>query len=289
MAAGRAFVLALLAILFTFPADSQTPSQTPTPSVKPESEHQATQAPVTKRRRRKASHPAEFQGAGLLQLEYGYNGDFRARDVRAAQTLTLNLNFSLTDTVLIQFSNDNMASQTASTGLRQTGLGNTYLGFQVTTLRETMTRPALAFAYQATLPTASEAKGLSTVGVWHKTTALISKKVHDTDIDFNASLLVNGLGHGTGYDTGAQVAIGFSRDLPNHFGVQWEVSGQTLDADEPRGAFASAALTYQTNARVQFDAGVRFGLTPAAPRFGAFAGMTIRLANLYHRRGLTEE
>jgi hypothetical protein len=47
--------------------------------------------------------------------------------------------------------------------------------------------------------------------------------------------------------------------------------------------FALGAVAYKINKRVIFDAGMRFGLTPDAPRAGVFAGITIGVANLYKK------
>lgn len=257
-------------------ATSTTQSQTPAPQTEDDY--------VFKSRKRRVSKPAEFQGAGVLQLDYGYSGDFRARDASAAQSLTVNLNFAVTDHLLLEFSQDNVASQTDRFSFRQSGIGNTYLGFQWTALEEKKDRPSLAFAYLATLPTASESKGLSNGRAWHKVTTLVSKEVRETDIDINASLLLNGIQTQRGYDKGAQLAIGFTRNFNRGIGFQWELSGQTIDADEPKGVFALWALTWQPNVRLQFDLGMRYGLTPAAPRYGIFVGINFAAANLYPSR-----
>lgn len=237
-----------------------------------------------KSRRRRVSKPAEFQGAGVLQLDYGYNGDFHARQTQAMQAATINLNFALTDSLLLEFANDNLASQTDAAGLRQTGMGNTALGFQWTALNESAKHPALALSYLATLPTGSQQKGLNNGRTMHKVTGQISKQIGKTDVDFNASLLLNGIEDKRGYDKGVQLALGFTRSLKRGFGLQWEVEGETLDADEPKGAFALWSLTWQSNAQIQFDAGMRYGLTPNAPRFGVFVGINFAVANLYPSR-----
>lgn len=44
---------------------------------------------------------------------------------------------------------------------------------------------------------------------------------------------------------------------------------------QPRGLFALGALTYKAGPRLVFDAGLRFGLNPEAPRVGVFAGLTV--------------
>jgi len=276
-------------LLITVQAAAQQPaSSSPAPvttSSQNSSQTGAADDPSNfKSRRRRTSKAAEFQGAGVLQLDYGYNGDFHARQTQDMQAATINLNFALTDSLLLEFANDNLASQTDAAGLRQTGIGNTSLGLQWTALAEKPNHPSLALAYLATLPTGSQQKGLNNGRTTHKLTGLTSKQIGKTDVDFNASLLLNGIAGQKGYDKGVQLALGFTRSLKRGFGLQWEVVGETLDADEPRGAFALWALTWQPNARIQFDAGMRYGLTPNAPRFGVLAGINFAVANLYPRR-----
>ncbi|MGE0129293.1 MAG: transporter [Blastocatellales bacterium] len=273
-------------LLATHQAAAQQP---PSTTAAPQSQTASQTSPADdqfnfKSRRRRVSKPAEFQGAGVLQLDYGYNGDFRARQMQAAQAATLNLNFALTDSLLLEFSNDNLASQTDTANLRQTGIGNTSLGFQWTALEEKEQRPSLGFAYLATLPTGSQGKGFNNGRAMHKVTGLASKQVSKTDVDFNASLLLNGIEGQRSYDKGLQLALGFTRNLKRGFGLQWEIAGQTLDADEPKGAFALWTLTWQPNVRIQFDAGMRYGLTASAPRYGIFFGVNLAVTNLYPSR-----
>lgn len=229
------------------------------------------------------ANPAEIQKPGVLQVEYGYDGNFRADDFRAQQTLPLALRFAATSRLLLEFDLDTLASETDEAGVRMTGIGDTRLGFQVVALKDTEEHPALAFAYYVKLPTASEAKGLGTNRVDHKILMLISRKFGQVDMDLNGASLIVGREQASGWVTGGQGAISFSGQFKNGFGLQGELSGQTKDDVQPKGLFALGALTYQLNRRLQFDAGMRFGLNPDAPRVGVFAGVTVGAANLYRK------
>jgi hypothetical protein len=110
---------------------------------------------------------------------------------------------------------------------------------------------------------------------------LASKKMGETDLDFNLGLLVNGRETSHGHVAGAQVALGFSRDTRIGFGVQGEISAQSIDTDQPRGIFALGGLNFQFSRRFILDFGMRCGLNPSAPRFGVFFGITLGVANLY--------
>lgn len=268
-------LLCLLLSVVTSEASAQQLTPTPTPGAASQAEENsvAETMPI-KHKRRRAARPAEYQGAGVLQLEYGYSGDFKAPGTPDSQALTLSLNYALTDKLQLEFANDNFDTQSAPGGRRANGVGNTYIGFQYTLQGEAKKRPALAFAYQLTLPTGSQSKGFSDGRDFHSLTGIISKEIKDTDINFNVGLLLNGRQGSRNYDKGAAVALGFGRNHKKGFGLQCEVFGQTLDAGEPRGVFASTTLTFQPGLRRQYDFGVRVSLTPTAPRLGFSAGWT---------------
>jgi hypothetical protein len=231
------------------------------------------------------ANPAEIQKAGVLQLEYGYDGNFRAAEFRAEQSAPLSLRFAAGSRLLLEADLDTIKSQTDETGTRRTGVGDTRLGLQVVALKDTEHHPALAFAYYVKLPTASEEKELGTGRVDHKVMVLLSKKVGQTDVDFNSALLVVGhedIAHR--WVAGGQFALSFEHEFENNFGVQGELSGQSKDDVQPQGLFALGALTYKVNRRLILDGGMRFGLNADAPRFGVFAGFTVGIADLYKKK-----
>jgi len=262
-------------LLFAFVLDVTAQEPSPSAQSTSQSDQQETPEPnQTKRKRRRATRSASYQGRGVLELEYAYNGDFFSNDAPDAQAFTLTLTYSVTNKLQLEFSSDNFVTQTDSNNLRSNGLGNTYLGFQYTLQSEAKNRPSLALAYQITLPTGSEGKGISNGRTLHALEGIVSKQVNKIDIDLNFGMLLNGRQGQKNFDKGLLLGLGFSRDLKKGFGVQWEVSGQTLNASEPKGVFASSSITYQKSPRSQFDFGLRVGLTPAAPRFGVFTGWT---------------
>jgi hypothetical protein len=224
------------------------------------------------------ANPAEIPEPGVLQLEFGYDSNFRAREVRAEHTLPLTLRYSAAKRLLLEVDFDLVRSETDElTRVRETGFGDTRVGFQVVAVEEGAGHPALAFAYYAKLPTADEAKGLGTGRFDHKLVGLLSGKVGETDVDFNAAYLLIGKEGEPGWEHGGQGALSVSRDFKNHFGFEAELSGQSHDDVQPRGLFALGALRYSAGRRLVFDAGARFGLNPEAPRVGLFAGMAVGL------------
>lgn len=229
------------------------------------------------------SSPAEFQRPGVLQLEFGYDANFRADDFRSQHTLPLDLRFSAHRRLLLELETDTVISELDVTDIRTTGAGDIRLGLQLLALEDTPEHPALAFAYHVKLPSASQSEGLGTGRVDHRITVLTGKKFGETDVTFNAALLVTGREGGAGWSNGGFFALAFSREVGGGFGVEGEVSGQTRDDAQPRGAYGLGALTYQVNRRLRFDTGMRVGLNTASPRFGVFAGMTVGVTNPFHR------
>jgi Putative MetA-pathway of phenol degradation len=230
------------------------------------------------------SNPAEFQRAGVLQIEYGYDGSFHNLDSSTQQTAPIALRFAAARRLLLELDLDTVNSQKDSAGMRETGVGDTTIGIQGVAVKETEEHPALAFAYYFKLPTASEAKGLGSGRVDHKIIALVSKTINQTDIDFNAAYLIVGREGERGWVTGGQMALAFSQNFKRNYSLQGELSGQTKDDAQPVGLFALGALAYKVNRRLVLDSGMRFGLTHDAPRVGVFAGLTVGVADLYRKR-----
>jgi hypothetical protein len=230
------------------------------------------------------ANPAEIQKAGVLQLEFGYDANFRAEEFHSQQSAPLSLRFAASSRLLLQADLDTVLSETDEQGTRMTGIGDARLGFQIVALKDTERHPALAFAYYVKLPSASQEKGLGTGRFDHKFVTLISKKFGSVDMDLNGALLVVGREDANGWITGGQGALSFSGEFENGFGLEGELSGQTKDDTQPKGLYALGALTYKVNRRFRLDGGMRFGLTDASPRVGVFAGVTVGVADLHHKK-----
>src|SRR5438067_1219602 len=103
----RMLLLLLIVTAFSLLARAQTPQ--PTPADEPDFIVPA---------RPTVSNPAEFQRPGVLQLEFGYNANFRTPDgPRTAQDAPLALRFAASRRLLFELDLDNPVSQTLA-GLR---------------------------------------------------------------------------------------------------------------------------------------------------------------------------
>jgi len=228
------------------------------------------------------SNPAEFQRPGVLQLEFGFNSNFHAPGLSSAQDFPLALRFAASRRVLLEFDGDNPLLQT-NAGVRTTGGGDSQLGIQIVLQHEEEARPGFSLAYYVKLPTASSAKGLGTGRVDHDFIALVSKNIGKTTVDFNFSYLLAGRTSDKGHASSGQAALAASHNLNKRWGIQSEISGFSRNDEQPGSLFLLAAVTYQVNRRLVFDSGARAGLTHDAPGIGVFVGMTVGIANLYHR------
>jgi hypothetical protein len=228
--------------------------------------------------------PAEIQRAGVLQIEYGYDANFRGADLRSQHSAPLSLRYAATSRLLLAVNLDTVESEMDESGTRMTGIGDASIGFQVVALKNTERHPALAFAYYVKLPWASQEKGLGTGRFDHKFITLLSKKFGSIDMDLDGAVLVVGRNNGTGWVTGGQGALSVSGEFENGFGLEGELAGQTKDDEQPVGLYALGAATYKVNRRLSLDAGMRFGLTENAPRFGVFAGVTVGVAVSHQKK-----
>ena len=231
------------------------------------------------------ANPAEIQKPGVLQIEFGYDSNFRAPDFRFQQAAPLNIRFAASSRFLLEAEIETVKSERREqSDPLETGVGDTRLGFQIVALKESERRPALAFAYHAKLPTASESKMLGTGRADHRVTALLSKKLgENTDLDLNVAYLNVGREDSSRRADGGLAAVSVSHEFENKFGFELELSGSSVDEPQSKGVYALGALTYQFNKRLRFDTGMRFGLSGEAPRAGFFAGLTVGAANLFKR------
>lgn len=268
--ASRLLLIALIALLSSGVAQAQTPVPSPGPNDEPDFIVPA---------RPTVSNPAEFQRPGVLQLEYGFNANFKAPGGASERDMPLALRFAVSRRLLLEFDADSPISQSAA-GARATGAGDTQLGIQTVLQHESQTRPGIALAYYIKLPTANSAKGLGTGRVDHNFIMLFSKNIRHTTFDFNLIYLLAGRTSQSGHASSGQAAFAASRNLTKRVGVQGELSGFSRNDAQPGALFALGVATYQVNRRLVFDSGVRAGLTHDAPRVGVVAGFTVGIANL---------
>ena len=226
------------------------------------------------------SEPADIQRVGVLQLEFGPDAEFDAKEFRNQQTTLLELRFAALSRLLLDFQLETVKSQVDRTDGRMTGVGDAIIGLQVVAFKRTG-YPTFAFAYHSKLPTASKEKGLGNGRVDHKAVLLISDQLGGLDLNVNAAYLNVGRKDNDRRADGGLFSIALSHKFENHFGVYGELSGQSLEYTLPRGVYPMGGVTYRVNPRLRFDAGLRFGIGADAPRVSVVAGVVIGVADLY--------
>lgn len=229
------------------------------------------------------SNPADFLKPGTLQVEYDYSGYYHGDDFRAQDTGILTVSYAANDRIGLEADFTTVTSQKALNRHRETGVGDVNLGVQLDLINEDKSHPGFAMAYYVKLPSASAEKNLGSGRVDHQITALISKKFSGTEIDFNASYLINGREDSKGFVTGGQYVLSASRDFHKKFNLQAEIFDETKDAGDPRGLFADGIFTYYANSKTAFSIGGGFGLTHSTPRAKFTAGIAYAFDNPFKK------
>jgi outer membrane putative beta-barrel porin/alpha-amylase len=226
------------------------------------------------------SEPADIQRVGVLQLEFGLDAQFDAKEFRNQQTTPLDLRFAALSRLLLDFQLEAVKSQVDRTGVRSTGVGDAIIGLQVVMFKGAG-YPTFSFAYHSKLPTASKEKMLGSGRVDNKAVLLIGEQFGDFDLIVNAAYLNVGRKDSGRRADGGQFSIALAYEFENHFGLVGELSGQSLEYILPRGVYPFGGVTYQVNRRLRFDAGLRFGIGAQAPRVSVVAGFVFGIADLY--------
>lgn len=267
------FLLIITFVAVGFNVRAQAP--TPTPDDEPEFIVPA---------RPTVSNPAEFQRPGVLQLEIGYDANFDSRgNYKDQQDMLLALRFAVNRHLLIELDTDSPYTLKDPSGIRQTGAGDTQLGIQGLLLPEKKSGPGIAIAYYVKFPTADHDRGLGTGRVDQSFIGLVSKTAGKTTVDFNAIYLLAGKTSGKGYASSGQGAFAVTQKLTKKFSLQGEISGMSRNDEQAGMMFGLGVASYQINSCTAIDGGIRFGLTPYAPRVGVVAGVTIGIASLYKK------
>ena len=249
-----------------------------------DSQNTTDEPPFIVPQRPTAANSAEFQRPGVLQLAYGYDSNFNADGTPSQQFVPLALRFAVSPRILVEFDNTNFITQTSPDGTRQTGVGDTNLGVQYVIHHQTDTTPGFATSYYIKIPSASSFKGLGTGRFDHFFTGLVSKNIGSVTVDFNAVYLLAGRTSRNGYASSGQAALALSRGISKNFGVTAEISGFSRSDNSPGAIFGLGGGSYLVNRRFSLYGGVRFGLTPEAPRIGVLAGITVGIADLYRKK-----
>jgi hypothetical protein len=230
------------------------------------------------------SESATIQKKGVLQIEYGGDFDFDAPDFINRQAAPLEIYFAASKRLRLDFEFETVVSQKNPTHQRETGIGDVNLGFKAIARDKPKEHLAVAFAYSIKLPVASAEKKLGTGRVDHNLRAIFNRTYGKNDLIVNFSYLNIGHEMSDKRDSGAQAVFTFEHEFPKKFSLIGEISGNTVDEQQPRGIYLLGALTYKISKRLRFDIGARPGFGRDAPRIGIVAGIVVGVANLYGKK-----
>jgi Putative MetA-pathway of phenol degradation len=250
----QALVLAASAVVCTFARAADTES----------ADHGLQAAPY----RPTISNPADLPAERHLEWEAG-GLSLHDRDGQSHQSVPYLLKYAFAPDFGVLVGGESGVSDRSGAD-STSGWGDTSLALK---FRHSVAQStAIGLEVGVILPTASA--GLGSGHTDFSMNGIISTELNDYDVDLNVSYTELGVA-----DPGASRgivgwAIAASHAIVKPWGFAAELSGV-----EQRGAPSAtqflAALTYALRPTVVLDCGSLFGLNRGAPRYGAFAGLTV--------------
>lgn len=234
--------------------------------------------------------PADVTQKGVLEIEYGWERAFRSTEFKTLTVASGLLRFGLLKDLELRLGMDNYLSQRSDDPEgRRSGVGDTSPGFKYRLVKQDGLWPALSFAYEGKVPSASRKKGLGSGRADHNLFFLVSKEIAGVDWELTYNQAWIGKEGRKSFDDFHLWALSFSRSLFGPIGISGEIYGAPrMNRDTPKFLSTDWALTYTVTPRVIFDVGVDIGLNSAARDITYFAGVTLAVAHLYRLFGLVK-
>jgi hypothetical protein len=225
------------------------------------------------------------QEAGDFNIRYGFAARDRPRDSgagRPSQRGVFTFAVNITSRISFGMNLNTFISKKRATGVRVTGLGDTFLNLDGVIVQEIVgqARPTFSISYTIKLPTGNEEKGLSTGRVDHQILGTIRKTLDAaqvTGFDITFGGYFGGRASGSGFSRSGQLAMGIDRKFGagNKFKYRSEVNLSGRADNTPSEIFANHWLQYKLNSNLAFRSGLRTGLTVNSSRIGVFGTIII--------------
>jgi hypothetical protein len=237
----------------------------------------AEELPTVTPYRPTVSNPAALSQPGWLEIETGLNSS-RASDNSSRGNLPYVLKLAFTDSIGVLLGGDAFIDQTDVAGNKLSGAGDTLLLLKQKWAASESGDTAYGLEYGFKSPTAKE--GLGSGKTDYLVNGIYSTELSGNTIDLNANLTV--LGDTQPGESSQQWgwATTWSRPLNDKWGIAAELSGYMRQGTESGSQFLGA-LGYNMNRRVVWDAGFTAGLSPVAPMWSVFAGVSILAGKLW--------
>lgn len=222
------------------------------------------------------SNPAALSQPGWLEVETGWNSS-RATDDSGRGNLPYLLKFAFAENLGVLLGGDAYINQTDASGEQLSGTGDTLLLLKQKWDVGEAGNAAFGLEYGFKSATAKE--GLGSGKTDYLANGIYSTELSGHAIDLNLNLAV--LGESQAGEACQQWgwATTVSRPLNDTWGIAAELSGYTREGTAAASQFLGA-VSYAMNRRVVWDAGFSVGITPAAPMWGVFAGVSVLAAKL---------
>ncbi len=245
-------------------------------------------APTVDPDRPDITNSAHIVGTGLLQAELG--GQYmNAAPGESAFGSPVTVRIGLREWIEARIGTDGWLVQKDG-GVRTTGFGNVQVGAKLRLLAGADGVGTVALLPSVNLPDASAEKGLGS-GRADYTLALLT----GTDFAAHAHVDVN---YGIGAIGGSGAAPHFVQHLvsvstSDALGERWNPYVEAfwfsrLEAGGRPATSIDAGAIYQLGPRYAVDGGLQVGLSTAAPRIGAFAGLSILVGDVLGSWGPVE-
>lgn len=231
----------------------------------------AEEQPAVTPYRPTVSNPAALSQPGWLEIETGWSSS-KASDNSSRGNLPYTLKFAFSDSFGVLLGGDAYIEQADSTGAPLRGPGDTLLLLKQKWAASEAGNAAFGLEYGFKSPTAKE--GLGSGKTDYLVNGIYSTELSGNTVDLNLNL--TGLGDAQVGESHQQWgwAAAWSRPLNDIWGVAAELSGYTRQGADSGSQFLGA-LSYTMNRRVVWDAGFTAGISPAVPKWGVFAGVSL--------------
>jgi len=202
----------------------------------------------------------------------------KASDNGSRDSLPYLLKFAFTENFGVLLGGDAYINQTDQAGSKLSGAGDTFFMLKQKFAESKDGKSAFGVEYGFKSPTAKE--GLGSGKTDYLVNGIYSTELSGNTIDLNANYTE--LGEALSGEARQQWgwATTWSRPLNDTWGVAAELSGYTRQGTQSGSQFLGA-LSYNMSRRVVWDAGFTTGLTPAAPTWSVFAGVSILAGRLW--------
>jgi hypothetical protein len=240
-----------------------------------------------------ATAPEAFsQNAGDFALSYGFNYTGQARRdnvVAPKEKGPGSLKVWAHPRLFFYVQSDTFKSSKPSGSARNTGVGDTVTGLDLMLLQENSPKktPEIDFDYSAKLPTAS--KGLGTGQVDHQLYLAVVKSFNRFSFELDGGDYIAGLQKGGSVHSAILTVVeeaGLGHPSKSgDYKWKWsnEIDGSGAAGGDPSEAYGLSSLSCKLSSRVSLVSGVRVGITPFTPKFGAFFAVKFK-GSLKHGR-----